>query len=104
MGWFKKDKKKEGIPTLPKLPSLPEVHLEEHGDETLPKLPSIPSNELGNRFSQNMIKEAVIGEKEEKDVEEEIEDFEMPMNVPPHLPLTKEIYPEPKRTSRRRKT
>jgi|TARA_Y100000310_G_scaffold343163_1_gene449569 septation ring formation regulator EzrA len=94
MGWFKKDKEK--VPELPRLPPLPSINLEEGDIEELPKLPSIPSSEIGNRFSQNMIKEAVIGEKEDEDVEEEIEEIESSMETLPHLPLTREIEP-PKR-------
>jgi len=92
MGWFTKDKEK--VPELPRLPPLPEIHIEKNQLEDLPKLPSIPSNAFGERFSQNIIKEAVTGEREDDtDVEEELEDIEAPLRRPPHLPLTREISP-----------
>jgi len=36
--------------------------------ETLGKLPSIPISSLGEKFSQNLIKDAVNGKKEDKEV------------------------------------
>jgi hypothetical protein len=78
MGLFsKKDKKEEmkrsvmsapELPELPKLPELPPMHELSHEDEHLPQLPTFPNNSLGNKFSQNTIKEAVAGKKEEKEV------------------------------------
>lgn len=66
MGLFgnKKEVKKmnsEDIPELPKLPELPELHPSFGDNEQLPKLPSFPSNSTGNRFSENMVKDAVKG-------------------------------------------
>mgnify|MGYP005632695899 CR=1 FL=1 len=91
MGWFTKDDD-EGVPRLPELPKiteLPKIPSREINNEKLPPLPSLPSNALGERFSQNMIKEAVSGEKE---VEEEV-DEEEPQMMPtlPTRPLTREI-------------
>jgi hypothetical protein len=64
MGLFSKKEKKEevkrspqSIPELPKLPELPPMHELSHEDNT-----------LGNKFSQNTIKEAVAGKKEEREV------------------------------------
>ncbi len=78
MGLFnKKDKKEEmkrsvmgapELPELPKLPELPPMHNISHEENTLPQLPTFPNNQLGNKFSQNTIKEAVAGKKEEKEV------------------------------------
>ena len=68
MGLFKKKwEKKEfkeliELPKLPRLPALPE---EIESKKTLPQLPRYPINSLIDRFSQNTIKEAVTGEKEE---------------------------------------
>ena len=54
------------LPELPKLPDFPgmENDSEDYGEMELPQLPSFPNNSLGNKFSQNTIKEAVAGEKE----------------------------------------
>ena len=91
MGLFKKEKKDSGkndskkmnvpestMPKLPELPKLPDFQgYEEDSDyneNELPQLPSFPNNTLGNKFSQNTIKDAVAGEKEVEP--EEAEDFE----------------------------
>lgn len=93
MGLFKKNKKEEErkseIPNLPELPKLPELsHSSENSlqfpsikefpgfteKETLPQLPSFPNNSLGDKFSQNTIKEAVSGKKEaEERADEELQ-------------------------------
>ncbi|MGY4884601.1 MAG: hypothetical protein ACP5NZ_03415 [Nanobdellota archaeon] len=81
MGLFSRKENKEGmikkpgtsvpeLPELPKLPELPPMHELSHEEDHLPQLPTFPNNSLGNKFSQNTIKEAVAGKKEEK------EDFE----------------------------
>lgn len=85
MGWFsKKEEKKEKIPTLSTLPKLPELpSLPDFNEETsLPsepvhQLPSFPNNSLGDKFSQNTIKEAVTGEKE-GDKSSFADDFQLP--------------------------
>jgi hypothetical protein len=70
MGWFnKKDKgdKKDklpptGVPELPKLPELPELpelSKTPRSKEPIHQLPSFPNNSLGQKFSQNTIKQAV---------------------------------------------
>jgi len=71
MGWFnkkqKEDKKKDIplLPELPKLPELPELKEKTSIQKTpLHQLPSFPTNSLGEKFSQNNIKEAIIGKKE----------------------------------------
>jgi len=54
------------LPEIPKLPDFPGMDEEEnndYSDEPLPQLPSFPNNSLGDKFSQNTIKEAVAGEK-----------------------------------------
>ncbi len=74
MGWFTKDEEKD-VPKLPELPELPTLpSMRQRSPEPLHQLPSFPSSSLGEKFSQNMIKEAVTGEKE--DEEDETEDFE----------------------------
>ncbi|MBD3247371.1 hypothetical protein GF378_02005, partial [Candidatus Pacearchaeota archaeon] len=70
MALFGKKHKKRGdddmtsddIPELPKLPELP--RLDSTKKSKLPQLPSYPKNIVGNKFSQDAIKEAVSGEKE----------------------------------------
>jgi hypothetical protein len=54
------------LPDLPSLPELPELRspYSENKDEQLPQLPSFPSNSFGERFSQNVIKDAVSGREE----------------------------------------
>lgn len=72
-------KKTSSTPELPELPKLPEFPplsgasisaspSLKHEDEKLPQLPTFPNNSLGNKFTQNTIKEAVAGEKEDKEV------------------------------------
>lgn len=103
MGWFSKKeqpgKKEENPPTLPELPKLPEFpKLEEDKEEnSLHQLPKFPTTSLGNKFSQNTIKEAVSGKKEEEVLD--ADDFELPedyeeiqkMHQPLKKPLTREI-------------
>jgi len=92
MGWFsKKENKKKEIPVLPKLPELPRVEGGKNGS-ALPELPSFPTNSLGEKFSQNTIKEAVTGEKEGEGAFETSQD-EKNQALQRHLkkPLTKEI-------------
>ena len=66
MGWFnkkqKEDKKKDIplLPELPKLPELPELKEKTSIQKTpIHQLPSFPTNSLGEKFSQNNIKEAI---------------------------------------------
>jgi len=78
MGLFgKKDKKDEmgkdisNVPELPELPKLPELpYMDEfsYEEEPLPQLPRFPNNSLGNKFSQNTIKDAISGKKEDEEV------------------------------------
>jgi len=97
MGLFsrkKKEVKKEEIPSLPELPKLPDLpKMEEGAAKPKPaetnQLPSFPTNSLGEKFSQNAIKEAVSGEKkgEEVDVNELVKEKKQEM----HEPLQKSI-------------
>ena len=128
MGWFTKDKKKEEekIPSLPKLPELPKinsdnsldkefdlhkVHKEnlpqlpesEEDDRTLHRLPSYPGGKLGDKFSQNTIKEAVSGEKkgdvgsaddfEELDLDSKVRTMHEPLKTPKVKEIEKEDIP-----------
>lgn len=81
MGLFKN--KKEGketsttheLPELPELPKLPEFSDYKKGSLQIHQLPSFPNNSLGDKFSQDTIKEAISGKKE-GDWEENANDFE----------------------------
>jgi len=115
MGWFNKQEKKDSneglMPTLPELPELPKLpdfpsNKQPKEDLTQNQLPSLPPSSLGDRFSQNMIKEAVTGKRGEKhpsppegmdpsrmheeedfeEVEELEEDDEPPMLARPIIP------------------
>ncbi len=73
MGFFKKRvEKKEDIPKLPELPRLPELpefpDIEENSGGRISQLPSFPNGSLGDKFSQNTIKEAITGKKEVEEV------------------------------------
>ena len=88
MALFKKKEKKEDtsdiprlpeIPQLPELPEFPEAEPNEMEKSVeLPQLPSFPNGSLGNKFSQNTIKEAITGRKEEEVGAEEFTE-EIPM-------------------------
>jgi len=97
MGLFKKKEKKVEVPRLPELPMLPELpelsNFEKFSEEKLPQLPSFPNGDLGNKFSQNTIKEAITGKKEEEVQAEEIEE-EIPMMRQPHVKEESETYSE----------
>ncbi len=105
MGWFKKKEKKDekkDIPSLPELPKLPEFPKYERKDlEQIHQLPSFPNDSLGKKFSQNTIKEAVAGKKEDEEVFETddfaaTEDNMRMMEKPLKKRLTKEL-PFPKK-------
>jgi hypothetical protein len=84
MGLFKKkNNKEEGkmdissvpeLPEFPKLPELPSMKEFYHEEDSLPQLPKFPNNSLGNKFSQNTIKDAIAGKKEDEEVSD-AEDF-----------------------------
>lgn len=62
----KENRKFEDIPKLPELPNLPDMMDEDYPKKEIPQLPKFPSNSFEQKFSQNTIKEAVTGKKEEK--------------------------------------
>ena len=90
MSLFKKSKKEDSIPELPRLPSLPSLpelpnndfsrlpslENEEFLKEKHTQLPSFPNNKFADKFSQDNIKNAIIGQ--EKEVEEEGEEIPKP--------------------------
>lgn len=65
MSWFNKKEVKENKSRIPSLPNLPKLTLEEDELRPINQLPSFPNNSLGNKFSQDTIKEAITGEKED---------------------------------------
>lgn len=96
MAWFNKNKKEEthelaelpALPELPKLPELPPSNMQFKPNA----LPRYPSSALGDKFSQNTIKDAISGEKE--DDEEEADDSDVELQTMPKLPtgpLAREI-------------
>jgi len=96
MGLFSKKKEKEeekgiSLPELPKLPELPDIDKE----EKLPQLPSFPSNQFGNKFSQNAIKEAVTGRKEVEEVYDADESVGTRMMQRPPIPYSEDIEETP---------
>jgi hypothetical protein len=70
MGLFsKKTKESEKVEEVPKLPELPKLLPFSEKEEIkgeLPLLPSFPKNSIGEKFSQDTIKKAINGRKEEE--------------------------------------
>jgi len=106
MGWFNKKKKedeKKKVPSLSELPKLPEFPKIDKGNaddmiEPIHQLPSFPKNSLGEKFSQNTIKEAVSGKKEDEEVFEADDLVPIPRDIPMmqeplRKPLTRELPP-----------
>ena len=92
MSLFKKKEKEtetgslnmEDLPELPELPELPDL-------DKFQKLPSLPNSSLGKKFSQDTIKEAVTGEKEDEVFDEdEYEEGQM-IQKPLRKPLAYEL-------------
>ena len=104
MGLFNKKKgvKKE-ISSLPDFPKLPELPKLDDKEKQIHKLPSFPSNSLGKRFSNDTIKDAVAGKKEDELFADDFldEDEMRMMQEPARKPLIEEIEektpPRPKR-------
>ncbi|MDP3986736.1 MAG: hypothetical protein Q8P81_00750 [Nanoarchaeota archaeon] len=92
----KKEAEKEDNLSLPELPRLPELDDFNDGDRRIHKLPSLPQSSYGTKFSQDTIKEAVTGEREDgfADAEEsdygDEDDMRM-MQEPLRKPITTEI-------------
>ena len=79
------------LPDLPKLPDFPGI---EEDSDSLPQLPSFPVNSLGNKFSQNTIKEAITGKKENEedfDADDFAENRMQKMHSPLRNPRIKEM-------------
>ncbi len=100
MSWFgkKEEKKSDSMPSLPELPRLPELpnldslSFSNDSRSAIQNLPMFPNSSLGKKFSQNAIKDAVSGEKEETDGDDFDED-EFPsaerIPRPAQMPLIK---------------
>lgn len=106
MGLFGKKEKREELPPLPRLPRLPD--LPDMGMDQpvqIHQLPSFPSSSIGAKFSRDVVKDAVFGDKDDfysKDDEEEsrmpeqlqrplAQEEEMEINMP-ELPLRRQSY------------
>jgi hypothetical protein len=92
------------LPELPQLPVLPELPENEYGEENdfsgkIPQLPRFSTDSLGQKFSQNTIKEAITGKKEERVFADEFEDEkeETQMMQKPSMNFK---YPIPKKITR----
>jgi len=83
MSWFEKKGEKKSVsmaslpelPMLPELPSLDSFSFANEPKQAIPNLPSYPNNSFGKKFSQNAIKDAVSGEKEDDNEEDEADEF-----------------------------
>jgi len=88
MGWFSKKKKEGKIQNVPKFPELPKIDGRENDlIKNISQLPSFPNNSIGQKFSQNIIKEAVTGKKEDEEAQK-TNDFAKKMQMMPE-PLEK---------------
>jgi hypothetical protein len=78
----KKDKKEiPTLPRLPELPSLPNLPSLDNYDrqEDIHQLPAFPTSALGERFSQNTIKNAVMGDEDAEFEMQEPEFLDAPL-------------------------
>lgn len=112
MALFKKSDDKKGtsmpplpeLPKLPELPELPEIPSMEMNETEFPQLPSFPRSSLGNKFSQDTIKDAIAGRKEEgvgSDADEFVEEEDVQRMQEPirGFQKTREIGELPMRSS-----
>lgn len=74
----------EDLPELPELPELPDL-------DRLNKLPSLPNNSFGRKFSQDTIKEAITGEKEDEIFDEDKFEENQMTQKPLRTPITYEL-------------
>ncbi len=93
MGLFNKKKKVKKISMSEnEVPQLPRLDLPKF-KEPIHQLPQLPSNSVGERFSQNSIKESVAGGKEDELEEEDFEQISSPLSAP--RGITEEISEPP---------
>ena len=96
------------VPKLPELPNLPnfEEHSKNKTKESPHQLPIFPSNSLGDKFSQNTIKDAVSGKKDDYDDDED--DLELTnsfsTNKNNHKIMTREVSDNPQKTIFKKET
>ena len=108
MGWFDKKQSVEkkqpnlSLPELPKLPELPNIE----DKEPIHQLPSFPNNSLGDKFSQDTIKDAVTGKKEGEGegANEFVTDNIQKMPAPPIKPIINEFKSDNEKTEYRIKS
>ena len=111
MGWFNKSNKEgktrviedDDIPELPQLPELPDLP-DLNEDDEMAQLPTIPSSSLGQRFSQNVIKEAISGKRgnEKRNLysneftheDEDEEETQGPMRTIPRMEMPQRKFKE----------
>lgn len=84
-----------GLPRLPELPKLPEFNESYNLPKlkTTPRLPQYPSTSLGEKFSQDTIKEAVSGKKV-VEMDEDENDFENEDMQRIHQPISRPMQRE----------
>ncbi len=103
----RKSKKSKGVsdyklPELPELPNFPSVdappenssELNNQDNDALPQLPSFPNSSIGQKFSQESIKDAVSGKKKVLEEEDDADDFALP-GLPEAPPLEGKTMHEP---------
>ena len=107
MGLFNKGgKKSKGVsdyklPELPDLPEFPSVDSPPGSSaaqqkDSLPQLPSFPTSQVGKKFSQDSIKQAVTGKKEVVEEEKSADDFTLPgLPEKPEKPVKPPMMHEP---------
>ncbi|MBT4375909.1 hypothetical protein HOD29_00855 [archaeon] len=111
MALFKKKKEDERAPVLPKLPELPSLpDFPRTDSQEIHQLPTFPTSSLGEKFSQDTIKEAISGKEEHfglpevehskpMDYPEEFHPQEMPTIEMPKLESVPEPAPTHSRTA-----
>jgi hypothetical protein len=102
MGWFKKEVSKTApksfsrLPELPPLPEFPMQSSREFQKKPL-QLPRFPNDSLGEKFSQNTIKEAISGKKEDEVLADEFAEEESQMMQEPQEKLIIDMPPMAKK-------
>ncbi len=114
MGLFNKKRDEEKfdnskLPELPNIPELPELPVGDEEEDLSyaqkkpSQLPRFPNDSLGKKFSQDTIKKAITGKKEDEVFADEFEDFDKEeesrmMQEPPKEKFAN--YPVPSRMTR----
>ncbi|HTZ42055.1 MAG TPA: hypothetical protein VMC07_02505 [Candidatus Omnitrophota bacterium] len=84
------------LPKLPEIPSMPKNNAQANVQFKPNILPRFPPNAIGNKFSQNTIKNAIAGEKESDMEKDEVNESEEIQTMPklPKGPLAREMPEE----------